>query len=70
MEKLNKIKIKAQTETPYTLKVHTNDTDILAQEISTLSCDNGQKFEYVPSKLYAHQVMIDLLAGKLRFQVI
>lgn len=70
MEKLNKIKIKAQTETLYTLKVHTNDTDILAQEISTLSCDNGQKFEYVPSKLYARQVMIDLLAGKLRFQVI
>jgi septum site-determining protein MinC len=48
MEKLNKIKIKAQTETLYTLKVHTNDTDILAQEISTLSCDNGQKFEYAP----------------------
>ncbi|BBB23562.1 septum site-determining protein MinC [Isorropodon fossajaponicum endosymbiont JTNG4] len=48
MEKLNKIEIKAQTETLYTLKVHANDTDTLAQEISTLSCDNGQKFQHAP----------------------
>lgn len=58
METLNKIKIKTQTETLYTLKVPTNDADILAQKISTLSCNNESKFEYVPSKLYARQVMI------------
>ncbi len=45
---MNKIEIKTQTETLYTLKVHINDTDVLAQEISTLSCDNRQKFQYAP----------------------
>ncbi|BBB22853.1 septum site-determining protein MinC [Abyssogena phaseoliformis symbiont OG214] len=45
---MNKVEIITQSEVLYTLKIRTNDTDVLAQKINTLSCDNKQQFQYAP----------------------
>jgi len=37
---LNKIEVITQTEALYTLKVLTNNTDALVEEITTLASDN------------------------------
>jgi septum site-determining protein MinC len=45
---LNKIDVIAQTETLYTLIILTNNTDVLADEITTLASDNKAQFKHAP----------------------
>lgn len=48
MEKLNNIEVITQTEALYTLKVLTNNTDVLVEEINSLVCSNKTQFQHAP----------------------
>ncbi|MBT4747257.1 MAG: septum site-determining protein MinC [Candidatus Thioglobus sp.] len=45
---MNKIEVITQTEALYTLKVLTNNTDALVEEITTLASDNKAQFQHAP----------------------
>jgi septum site-determining protein MinC len=45
---LNKIEVITQTEALYTLRVLTNNTDALVEEISTLASGNKTQFQHAP----------------------
>ena len=45
---LNKIEVITQTEALYTLRVLTNDTDALVDEITTLANSNKSQFQHAP----------------------
>lgn len=48
MARLNNIKVKTQTEALYTLKVLSNNTDKLLEEVSSLAASNKKQFQHAP----------------------
>ncbi len=48
MEKLNTIEVKTQTEALYTLRVLSNNTDKLSEEINELATSNKKQFQHAP----------------------
>ncbi len=48
MQELKSIEVKTQTEALYTLKVLTNNTDVLAEEINLLAANNKKQFQHAP----------------------
>ena len=48
MAQLNKIEVITQTEALYTLRVLTNNTDILVDEITALASSNKAQFQHAP----------------------